>query len=273
MRHALLLALAAATLWGQEPHNDPALGNRLSRALTRAFADDDRVRFPAILDEPALDVRLDGRPDAHERPLDWAEVYANMLPGTLIVASGYTCDKCSRIHARPASGFIISESGLMVTNYHVVDIDNPSPLIAMDGAGNVHHVSGWVRVSERDDLAVLQLEGEGPFVPLSLAPQVPPTGSEVAVLGNPDKHYFFFSTGVVSRYFTRGRGHVPNLAITAPFARGSSGGPVVDRKGDVVGIVRATDSIYYTEHGEEQRDFQMVVRMVVPVDLLRKLLE
>ena len=55
------------------------------------------------------------------------------------------------------------------------------------------------------------------------------------------------------------------MTITADFAKGSSGCPVLDERGAVVGIVNNTESIYYDDDGEKkQLDLQMVVKNATP---------
>ena len=63
---------------------------------------------------------------------------------------------------------------------------------------------------------------------------------------------------------------VDAVAVTADYARGSSGAPVLNGQGQVVAVVSSTESIYYTEDGQRQRDFQMVFRTCIPTsNLLR----
>ena len=51
------------------------------------------------------------------------------------------------------------------------------------------------------------------------------------------------------------------MSITADFAKGSSGCPVLDDHGTVIGIVNNTESIYYDDDGNrKQLDLQMVVK-------------
>ena len=62
------------------------------------------------------------------------------------------------------------------------------------------------------------------------------------------------------------------MAITADFAKGSSGCPVLDERGAVVGIVNNTESIYYDDDGKKkQMDLQMVVKNTTPAWLVRKM--
>jgi len=55
------------------------------------------------------------------------------------------------------------------------------------------------------------------------------------------------------------------MSITADFAKGSSGCPVLDEHGTVIGIVNNTESIYYDDDGHrKQLDLQMVVKNATP---------
>ena len=61
--------------------------------------------------------------------------------------------------------------------------------------------------------------------------------------------------------------------ITADFAKGSSGCPVLDEHGSAIGVVNNTESIYYEDDGRrKQVDLQMVVRNVTPSWVVRKLI-
>ena len=63
------------------------------------------------------------------------------------------------------------------------------------------------------------------------------------------------------------------MSITADYAKGSSGGPVLNPAGEVVGMVSSTQSIYYeSDNGQPKGPLQMVVKNCVPVDAVKQLL-
>ena len=61
------------------------------------------------------------------------------------------------------------------------------------------------------------------------------------------------------------------MTITADFGRGSSGAPVLDARGAVVGVARKTKSIYHNSEDDAQRRLQMVLKHCVPLQALRDL--
>jgi V8-like Glu-specific endopeptidase len=63
------------------------------------------------------------------------------------------------------------------------------------------------------------------------------------------------------------------MAITADYAKGSSGAPVFNRKGQVVGVVSSTSSIYYSVENGKKENLQMVVKNCIPVESIRELIQ
>ena len=95
-------------------------------------------------------------------------------------------------------------------------------------------------------------------------------------MSHPEEHFFLLTTGVVGRHTVwheeKGESHF--MSINADFAKGSSGCPVFDERGAVVGVVNNTESIYYDDDGKRRQvDLQMVVKNVTPAWVLRRLLE
>lgn len=135
------------------------------------------------------------------------------------------------------SGVIISEDGLVLTNYHVI-AGADSPVITL-----YDHRSFPAQVvasDARTDLAVLRILDDGPFPWAELgdsdAVQV---GQWVMTVGHPFDFQFTVTTGIIS---ARGRRNLFHneiqdyLQTDAAMNPGSSGGPLFDLSGRVIGI-------------------------------------
>jgi S1-C subfamily serine protease len=135
------------------------------------------------------------------------------------------------------SGFFISKDGDILTNYHV--IENGSSAIVKRPDGAFFLVDGVLASDKARDVAVIKAHGEN-FQILTLgnsdALQV---GQEVVAIGNPLSLASTVSNGLVSgiRTFEEKGGKV--LQITAPISHGSSGGPLFNMAGEVIGITTA----------------------------------
>ena len=160
---------------------------------------------------------------------------------TVHTAPGYAYTRrrtASVISFRTGTGFVVDSSGLMLTCYHVVRGANRIDA-RMDGQQFSARV---VSADPKNDLALLQLRGEGPFPALTLA------RTSAGSMGNV-VHAFGFplSSGEDGRMkVTAGRvsgtaqtGGKPALELHMNVEPGNSGSPVVNGRGDVVGIVRA----------------------------------
>lgn len=219
----------------------------------------------------------------NNKVLSSEEIAKKLKLSTVIVADAYLCGKCDRTHIGPSSGYIIDESGIFVTNYHVVEsFVKPQTngqaklsLQVMTWDGKVYPVSEILSANQDMDLAIVKLHvGKDKLVPLALGPDAE-IGSEVFVLSHPHMLFDFFSKGIVARKYSRytrygSKDSYPEMEITADFAAGSSGAAVVDNKGNLVSTVATTWSLYYDS--QRKSDLQMVVKGTKPVICLKELL-
>jgi serine protease Do len=174
--------------------------------------------------------------------------------------------------------FVIASSGVCLTSLHVARDRASRGLCAMTRDGRVFPVREVLAYEPVNDLAIFQLDlPDGVTLPaLPLAPKPAPAGTPVFVMSHPDDRFFLLSTGHVARHtlWRTETGDEAFMSITADFAKGSSGCPVLDEYGAVIGIVNNTESIYYDDDGKKkQTDLQMVVKNATPSWTVRSMLE
>ena len=198
------------------------------------------------------------------------QMYYHLRESTMLIGSSYLCNQCPNTHLSNASGFVIHEDGVIVTNYHVIEVKeqmNISAIFASDHEGNVYPVAKILSASQSNDIAILQLDTNGKklrALPLAKEELI---GEDVFMMGHPFSNNFFMTKGIIARKYISERSGEPKIAITADFGQGASGGPVVNEYGQIVGIVSATYMLY-TNGSKEHGDLQMVTKEVVPVSAL-----
>jgi hypothetical protein len=212
------------------------------------------------------------------RPLadDPVEIYARARDSVVVVGGLYECKKCREWHATAASGFLITTSGAVVTNYHVVNNPGKAALVVMTSDRRVFPVRRVLAASRPNDLAILQVDAEGLTpLPIAAASDAAPVGSAVGVISHPARRFYCFTSGVVSRYMKiRAAGaEIDALSITADYAHGSSGAPVLNSKGQVIAIVKSTESIYGSIASGQRKNLQMVFKTCLPAKHLLRLIE
>jgi S1-C subfamily serine protease len=134
------------------------------------------------------------------------------------------------------SGFIVSSDGKIVTNHHVIAGADSAVVKLSDGG--IYGVEGIVGDDKEKDVAVLKLKASGrefPFLPRGDSAQLR-VGDEIVAIGSPLGLEGTVSTGVVSSKRTFPGSQLEVLQITAPISPGSSGGALLNSKGEVVGV-------------------------------------
>ncbi|NLR77309.1 serine protease [Chitinophaga eiseniae] len=233
---------------------------------------------------------------AGRKPLDGASIYARRKQSVFIIG------KLQKAQAAGAmnfdligTAFAISTNGICVTNYHVLkDIlqkplpgnDNDSLYFIIAPDGHVHFIDRILAYSQNNDIAVFHINTQSmPLVPLPLG-RPAETGDPVYCLSHPLGYFYYFSHGIVARNVTIDKqaaaaGYNPlgkppvRMEITADYAIGSSGGPVLDKCGNLIGIVSSTAPIS-TDQGKGAMTTgvhqQLVVKDTAPVAALLELL-
>src|SRR5205814_6466302 len=120
---------------------------------------------------------------------------------------------------------------------HVIKGARRVEIHTLEGKGRTYPVAGALAVDEEADLALLSVDVPAERTrPLPLATVLPDEGEQVFVIGNPLRLEGSVSDGIVSAVR-----EVPSVGkiiqITAPVSHGNSGSPLINMRGQVVGIV------------------------------------
>jgi serine protease Do len=139
---------------------------------------------------------------------------------------------------RVGTGFVIGKEGMIATNLHVVVASDDIQVTLLDGSK--YPVKRVIAFDKDHDLALLDIDppGELPVLPLGDSGAIS-AGDPVLAIGNPlgvldytVSDGLLSAVRVLSPTFTL-------LQITAPISQGSSGGPLFNSYGEVIGIVNA----------------------------------
>ena len=151
------------------------------------------------------------------------------------------------------SAFLVGPR-LLITNAHVADAG--SPVLAV---GPVRIPMKIIRTDEKNDLAVLSVDVDLTSKPLPLASALVSPGEQIFAIGNPEGLEKTISQGIISGL--RKREGRELLQVTSPISHGSSGGPILNAKGEVVGV-----AVGMLEDGQN-------LNFAVPVALVKAILE
>ena len=186
---------------------------------------------------PSLSLADDSPPDAEtkaasdSRPLTVEQIVNQVRPSLVTIS---TVGREGQEHGL-GTGFVVSDTGLIATNLHVIGEGREFRVELSDGT-NLPVVA--VHASDRiRDLAVVQVErGDHALQPLPLVAAAElKQGEPIVLMGNPLGLKHSVVSGVVSALREVEGQEMIQLAV--PIERGNSGGPVVDLLGRVRGIV------------------------------------
>jgi len=265
---------------GPEFVEPSALAKRFSTELTRLLKGGKLVT-PAALFRQAETAKTCAVVPLAElgRRLSPEAVYARARPSVVVVGAIVQQKGPKRFHAALATGFVISRDGAIVTNYHVLEAFQHAKAVGvMTDDEQVYPIQAVLAADGHNDVAVVKIEAEN-LAPLPIAPSVP-VGAPVYCLSHPaldteetETAFYTFTQGVVcGKFRLRVDGPVPLnvLAITADYAKGSSGGPILNEHGAVVGIICQTRALF---HDEDESEPQLTWKFSRPSSSLLALLK
>jgi tetratricopeptide (TPR) repeat protein len=131
------------------------------------------------------------------------------------------------------SGFFIANDKI-ITNRHVIEKSSRVEVHLIDG--KKFTARGVLAIDGEGDLALLQVDvPQASAAPLPLMQSAPQEGESIVVVGNPFGLEGSVSNGIVSAV-REIPGYGKIIQITAPISPGSSGSPVVNMRGQVIGV-------------------------------------
>ena len=206
---------------------------------------------------------------------DPAAIYAARADGVVTIYANLGADGSSQ-----GSGFVVDDTGLVLTNAHVITNVTESRDAPVRGARAVYvefsdgdrvtaRIVGWDLFSDVGVVRVAPADHRLDPVPLGRSAGVV-VGQPVAAIGSPFGQQTSLSVGVVSATgrsidsLRSGFAVANAIQIDAPINRGSSGGPLFDADGRVIGINAQIESTTGTAEG---------VGFAVPIDVARRSLD
>ena len=169
------------------------------------------------------------------------------------------------------SGFILTQDGYILTNYHVVEGSNSIKVTTYDGTSYDAQLIGY---DESNDIAVLKIDATD-LTPVVLGDSdTLNIGDSVVAIGNPlGELTFSLTTGVVSaldRPVTFSTGTTMNLIQTdCAINSGNSGGALFNLYGEVIGITNAK----YSSSGSSSEASIDNIGFAIPIDQVRSIFE
>ena len=131
------------------------------------------------------------------------------------------------------TGFIVKEDGLIVTNAHL--IGRAKKIIVKLRNKNTYQPADLVSYNQGRDIAILKINARN-LKPVKLGNSSKvQIGQRVVAIGNPLGLESTISDGLISAWRTV-KGGFKVLQISVPLSQGSSGGPLFNLQGEVVGV-------------------------------------
>jgi hypothetical protein len=167
--------------------------------------------------------------------LTTAEIVAKAKPAVVSIEQIDTINN----QACQGTGWFYGDGKTVVTNAHILKGRYNVLKVYNVATGKEYTIDHVNYLNPKDDVAAVTVREENDAF-LAISDVAPVEGSNVAVIGNPKEHYGTVTTGIVSALRTDPKaGSI--MQISAPVSHGSSGSPVLNDSGEVIGMVWGGD--------------------------------
>ena len=160
-----------------------------------------------------------------------------------LVSTVYLQVKKTNEKVEYGTGFIINKDKIATAAHLLEDVEKGITAQRI-GETKKHPIESILAIDKDHDLAIMQCKAiSAPALAFADSDMVK-IGQRVYVAGNPEKLVGTLSEGIISAVQPAGtskwiKGKV--IQITAPISAGSSGGPVLNERGEVIGVVLSSD--------------------------------
>lgn len=184
----------------------------------------DRISITSLRTENVSEVQNNGRSKfLKDKEYSATEIFKRYDSAVFMV---FTTDG---YNAYQGSGFFISRDGLAVSNYHVFKGTGVGYEIIKLSDGRQYKIEKVLAKSEADDYILFRVKGQFNYIPVSQ--RKCEVGERVYTIGSPKGLENTFSSGEISQIR---EGNF--IQISCPIDHGSSGGVLINRYGEAIGI-------------------------------------
>ena len=251
---------------------DSEIKSKITQALIENYEGGNTIKmseFYSQLDSKSCKIKF--KTSQNNNVLSNTELYNKCKQGVLIIGKLFQYKQSKKLHTYIATGFVISEEGYCVSNHHVFEKSKREDIkflasIAMDCRGNLYKIEKVCASSENNDIAIFKIKAKKTnLFPLKLS-GMPKIGQKIHIISHPKSLFYKYTNGSISRHYLYEKDNSERMSVTADFAVGSSGAPILNNNGEVVGIVSSTFKI------PNKRNSQMVIKEIIPINSLMKII-
>lgn len=209
-------------------------GNRIPVTITPENLGNDKILIKSTKTEDMLSINVNVTKKTKKKVLSAKEIYAKCAPATVEVSA------TNSLYGNTlGSGFFIGKNRI-VTNYYVIEgADKIQVITNKNKKYNVKRIVGY---DEKLDIAILEIDEENASLVIGQSDIV--TGENVYALGSPLGLTGTMTSGIISSA-SKAFEDEEFIQITAAISEESSGGPLIDKYGEVIGI-----NTMYIEDGQ-----------------------
>ena len=238
---------------------------------TSALGVDNSVSVSSTILEGERQTALNTAHVNTDKKLTASEIYAQNVNSTVGITTEITTNYFGfqTTSAASGSGFILTDDGYIVTNYHVIEGAKTVKVTMYDGTAYDAVIIGG---DESNDIAILKIDADG-LTPVVLgSSDTLNVGDDVVAIGNPLGELTFSQTkGIISaldREITMSGGNSMNLIQTdCAINSGNSGGALFNMYGEVIGITNAK----YSSSGLGEASIDNI-GFAIPIDGVRSII-